>query len=275
MSYLFQSRQLHPRYCGLGLGTVGRGLGLVGPDQPWTSANAGKVIQQPTRNCPSGSKTKKSSEFAVPKAEIGGEVVPDTECFQTGKVWEARRAGNNRMVEWCCPVREYLPHRVITQPEYEQWKDRCGPKRSPQGTVYETYPEWRDAESYVGSTCDRTNIFDEGYELVCCPQRSHSGSLALTLPDMPFMHAEATPEQEAEWEARREERQTEQAAAAAAAAPPPATFIERYGFALLLVGGAVGLGVTAALFKRFSVAAKKAEESKAAIAQLQAQQGEA
>ena len=273
MSYLFQSRQLHPRYCGLGLGTIGRGMGLVGPDQPWTSTNAGKVIQQPTRDCPSGSKKTRSSEFAHPKAEIGGAVVDDPECFQTGRVWEARRAGNARHVEWCCPEREYLPHRVLTQAEFETWKDRCGPKRSPQGTVYETYPEWRDAESYVGSTCDRTNIFDEGYELVCCPKRTNPG--VLTLPEMTFMHAEATPEQEAEWEAQRQERQLEQEQAAAAAAPPPSTFIERYGFAMLLVGGAVGLGVTAALFKRFSVAAKKAEESKAAIAALQAQQGDA
>jgi hypothetical protein len=87
--------------------------------------------------------------------------------------------------------------------------------------------------------------------------------------------ATATPAQEAEWEERRQELLLEQEQAAAAAAPPPPTFIGRYGFVILMVGGAVGLGVTAALFRRFSVATKKAEESKAAVAALQARQGEA
>lgn len=248
-------------------------MGLVGPDQPWTAENAGKVIAQPTRECPAGREKKGTNEWTRPKAVINGNIVDDPDCFQTGKVIEAEKAGKARWVEWCCPVRTKLPKRAISQSEYEEYKDRCQPKIHPNGTVYETFPEWKGPQVYVSGSCGRPGIFDEGYELVCCPAPPDF-SKGVTLPEQTFVQGRPSAEQEAEWEARLEERQLEQEQAAAAAAPPPSTFIERYGFAMLLVGGAVGLGVTASLFKRFSVAAKKAEESKAAIAALQAQQGE-
>jgi len=259
MSYLFQSRQLHPRNCSLG-------MGIVGPDQPWTSATANKVIAEREQQCPSGDKLRRLSEFATPKTEVGGEVVEDQSCFKTGKVWEAKKAGNPRGVEWCCPVNEALPPRALTQSDHELWKDRCGPMRSPSGTIYETIPQWRDANKYVGSTCERTHIYDEGYELVCCPP-PHQG--AYTLPEQTFVVGTPTAEQEAAWEAERQEAQLDRERQVQEAALPAPTFVERYGFAMLMVAGTVGIGVTAALFKRFSVAAKKAEEAKAAVSSLQ------
>jgi hypothetical protein len=274
MSYLYQSRQLHPRYCGLGLGTIARGMGFVGPDQPWTVENAKKVIVQPTEKCPYGNEKQRLSEFSHPKTMVGGESVDNTACFKTGKIWEAERAGNPRRVEWCCPPQKYLPKRDLTQPEYETHKDRCVPYRHPySGKIRETYPKWHDVNMYLGSSCSRTGVLDNGYELVCCPEVDRAAMTKLL--DNNIVMATATPAQEAEWEAQRQELLLEQEQAAAAAAPPPPTFIGRYGFVILMVGGAVGLGVTAALFRRFSVATKKAEESKAAVAALQARQGEA
>lgn len=274
MSYLFQSRQLHPRYCGLGLGTIGRGMGLVGPDQPWTAANAGKPIAQATRECPAVNEKKVTNEWTRPKSVVGGNVVDDPDCFQTGKIIEAQKPGKARWVEWCCPVRTELPKRALAQQEYEEYKDRCQPKLHPNGTVYETFPAWRrPSQDYISGSCDRPGIFDEGYELVCCPAPQSFSKI--TLPETTFIsQAIPTAEQEEEWEQQRQQRQIEQEQAAAAAAPPSSTFIERYGFAILLAAGTVGLGVTAALFKRFSVTTKKAEESKAAIAELKSKQEE-
>jgi hypothetical protein len=273
MSYLFQSRQLHPRYCGLGLGTIARGMGLVGRDQPWTAENANKVIVLPTEKCPHGNKTIKISEDGHPWKWVEGERVENTACFKTGKIWEAKRAGNPRRVEWCCPPQKWLPKRALTIAEHETYKDRCVPYRHPySGKIRETYPRWRDVNSKIASSCSQTGVRDNGYKLVCCPEGDHAWTKLL---DNNIVMATANPAQKAEWEERRQELLLEQEQAAAAAAPPPPTFIGRYGFVILMVGGAVGLGVTAALFRRFSVATKKAEESKAAVAALQARQGEA
>jgi hypothetical protein len=242
----------------------GPGLGLVGPDQPWTAENAGKVIQPITGDpCKPGvHDTRRMSEFATPKTERGGEVVENVDCFQTGKVWEARKPGLPRHVEWCCPKPVRLPRRALTQAEYEDWKDRCRPYRMPDGTMKETIPEWRDAETYVGSSCARTGIFDGGYELVCCPppvpvsEMTVKGMEAGVLMPM-------TEEQQAELDVRIQqellEREQERAAAAL-----PTSFLARYWLPLVLVVGTVGVAVTAAMIKRRSVAKKKAAAVKPA-----------
>ena len=262
MSYLFQSRQLHPRHCG---------LGTVGPEQAWTSETARQIIAEATESCPSSYERKRRSEFVtIPKKEAGGEIVDDLDCVQTGKIWEAKRPGSPRTVEWCCPTTQFAPPRRLTQEEFEMWSPSCTPVQDARGLIYETIPEWRDPERVVKEPCSRTNILDEGYELVCCP--APGSNPTLTHRDVQFVQAAPTEEQQAQWEAHRQEAELAFEQARQEAALEPATIIDRYGLPLLLVGGVLGVGVTAALFRRFSVATEKAKEAKTAA--LKARKGE-
>jgi len=259
MAYVVTGRQ---RYYGPDLLS---GLGFVGPDQPWTAENAGKVIVPVSDECKTdgGYQKKRLSQAATPKTERGGQVVENPDCFRTGKIWESRKPGLPRHVEWCCPDSRRLPKRVLTQAEYEEHKDRCGPYRTPDGTVTETIPEWRDAEAYVGSTCSRTNIFDAGYELVCCPPPVPA-SLLTAKGMQAGVLMPMSEEEQAELDLRLEqelfEREQERAAAAV-----QTSFLARYWLPLALTVGTVGVAVTAALIKRRSVAKKKAATKNAGL----------
>lgn len=253
MSYLFQSRQLHPRHCSLGMGTVG-------PEQAWTRETAGKPITDATTSCPKGNRLRRLSEFTVPRAQSGGDIVEDTSCLQTGKIFEARNPGGPRMVEWCCGVTEFKPPRALTQEEFTLWSGSCQPVQDERGHVYETIPGWQDPNRYVKPPCERTNLLDDGYELICCPVPG--SQTTLTRRDVEFVQAAPTVEQEAQWEAHRQETELERAQAREAAALAPATLVDRYGLPVLLVGGVVGLGVVAALVKRLSVAKQEAKKAK-------------
>lgn len=252
MAYLFQSRQLHPRLCHPGMGTVG-------PSQAWTPATAGKTIVEPTRRCPRKRLHKKIPENITPKQEIGGEIVDDPSCFQTGQVWEARKPGAPRMVGWCCEKTEFLPDRALTQEDYVFYARNCAPVQDEAGILYETLPEWRDPNKYVEPPCVGTDIINDGYELICCPV---PGSMTtLTMADVQFVRGPASTEQVAEREALRQQQALEEEQARQAAALSPATIIDRYGFPVALAAGVVIFGASAALFSRLA-AAKKAKKPK-------------
>ena len=241
------------------------GMGFVGPDQPWLAENAGKVIVPASDECQIGKgyQKKRLAEAATPKIERGGQVVENTDCFRTGKIWEATKPGLPRHVEWCCPNPLRLPKRALTQVEYEEHKDRCGPYRTPDGTVTETIPEWRDAEAYVGSTCSRTNVFDAGYELVCCPPPVPASAMTVKGMQAPVqmpMSAEEQAALDVRLEQELFEREQERAAAAV-----QTSFLARYWLPAVLAVGTVGVAVTAALIKRRSVAKKKAAQAAAAV----------
>ena len=253
MSYLFQSRQLHPRLCRPGMGSVG-------PEQAWTQETARTVIAEATTPCSGNSVARKLSEYTKPKQQIGGEIVDDPTCVQTGKIWEARRPGAPRMVEWCCGKTEFLPHRALTQEEYSMWSTSCDTVQDEAGISYLAIPSWHDPNKYIRPPCVGTNVLDGGYELICCPA---PGTRVIPRPgDVTFVEAAPSLEQSAEREAQRQQMELERAVAREAAALAPATLLDRYGLPMLLAGGIVVVGVTAALFKRSSASKKKKKTKK-------------
>jgi len=274
MSYLFLYGQLHPRDCG---------LGLVGPDQPWTKETASKVLVAAQEPCNESTHVlSKLSEFATPMRSKDGQVVVNEDCFQTGQVFEAKTVGNPRSVQWCCRKEVTLPPRPLTASEMEQWGGQCGLQKDPISGQYQRMaatdkvPQWRQAGSYIPASCNSLSFSDAGYELHCCPT-----SLVNLLPGtvfsasaIPTIRAESSAEQiEAERVAIQEEISRREAIIQQNSAGQ-GSFLQRYGFPLLLVAGTVGIGVTAALFKRFSVSSKQAKEAKSAIAALQKNTGE-
>ena len=263
MSYIYQSRQLHPRVCSLGMGIVGA------------------VITEAKKTCPgpfdyswSTHEMRLLAEGSTPKKLEGGKAVFSNNCFETGGVFEARRAGNPRLVQWCCPKGEfYLPKRGLTRSVMEQYGGHCGLTRGASGEYEpepgQKIPTWRDQNSYISSALEPLGVKDNGYELYCSPWRVFDTitdpvtgkrvlaakiktELAPVDAAVLQQHAEATQQEIARRESIIQE-----------SAVPEGNIIERYGFPLLLIAGTIGIGVTAALFKRFSVASKQAKDAKA------------
>jgi len=254
MAYLFQSRQLHPRFCHPGMGTVG-------PSQAWTPATAGKTLVQPTRRCLRQRMHRTLPEGITPKQQIGGEIVDDPSCVQTGQIWEAKKAGAPRTVGWCCEKTEFLPPRALTQEDYVFYAVNCAPVQDEAGILYDTLPEWRDPNRDVEPPCTATGIINGGYELICCPVPGSQRTL--TMADVQFVRGPASAEQVAEHEALRQQHALEEEQARQAAALSPATIIDRYGLPVALTAGVIIFGASAALFSRIA-ATKKTRKSKLA-----------
>jgi hypothetical protein len=94
---------------------IRQGMGLVGPDQPWTAANAGKIIGAETHACPAGYTREmlRSGWYRPVRAlapEAGnrqaGTGVLYNDAFPTGRYLEAPKAGQGRKVEWCYNKKE-------------------------------------------------------------------------------------------------------------------------------------------------------------------------
>jgi hypothetical protein len=106
MSYIFLKKPIQ------------HGMGLVGPDQPWTKENAGKVIGTETRACPAGdyARTMLRSGWYRPVRSLAleagkgqeGTGVLYNDAFPTGRYLEATKAGQGRKVEWCYNKNEKL-----------------------------------------------------------------------------------------------------------------------------------------------------------------------
>jgi hypothetical protein len=86
------------------------GLGAIyGPVQPWTAETAGKWISERTRACPTATHTFRIAVARSKPARglvgnpIGSASIQREDCFETGRVREASRAGRARYGEWCCP----------------------------------------------------------------------------------------------------------------------------------------------------------------------------
>lgn len=252
MSYLFQSRQLHPRLCSPGMGSIG-------PEQAWTPETASKPLVRATRSCLRRQVLRKVSEYTTPKRQVGGEIVDDPTCSRNGAIWEASRPGAPRQIGWCCDKQKTLSPRALTQEEHVTYGMLCNPVQDESGIIYETLPEWRDPNQYVEPPCVKANAVDDGYELICCPV---PGSMTtLTMADVTFVQGAPSAEQSAEQEAMRQQRALEEEQARQAAALPLATVLDRYGFPLALTAGVVIFGGAAALFSRIA-AQKKVEKAK-------------
>jgi hypothetical protein len=84
-------------------------MGFFGPLQPWSAATAGQWISEATRLCPAGThETKTTVAQREPTRSLIGHPGSTTpvnrkDCFPTGRVKEASRAGRTRYQEWCCP----------------------------------------------------------------------------------------------------------------------------------------------------------------------------
>ena len=266
MSYIYQSRQLHPRACSLG-------MGFVGPDQPWSRENAGRAITEANKSCPAGSERFPLRESATPKKPYITE-----ECFETGRVFEASKAGNPRRVEWCCPKPVYLPKRALTRDEMDQYGGQCGLMRGASGEykpeVGSRIPEWRDPNVYTSSSNEFLGVRDKGYELYCMrwrggdiiidPITGEKKWAAHMTPNTKMAPVSLDPAVLQQHDEARQQELARRESIIQQSAVPEGTFVERYGFPLLLIAGTVGIGVTAALFKRFSVASKQAKDAKAA-----------
>jgi hypothetical protein len=92
---------------------IRQGMGLIGPDQPWTKETAGKMIGTETRACPTPSYARQiirtSWERPVrpltKEAQGGGTTTSTgifyTDSFLTGRFKEAAKVGQGRQREWC------------------------------------------------------------------------------------------------------------------------------------------------------------------------------
>ena len=287
MSYIYQSRQLHPRSCS--------SYGFSGTEK----RREEHVISGRQKQC--DPKTHYAKELATSLDRKGvstvenNEVVPGP-CFRTGKhteVWE--ETGKYSVFEWCCPnecvwiegltsprcqvnpVPKDKNTRKVTRPEMEQYGSICGLRIGPSGE-YEVQepgdkmPVWFH-KTWGFALQDRVSppirSGDGEYFLFCRPWNTlgvyldpvtgrYTTSVGIKTELAPVdtavlqQHAEATQQEIARRESIIQE-----------SAVPEGNIIERYGFPLLLIAGTIGIGVTAALFKRFSVASKQAKDAKA------------
>lgn len=261
MSYVFISPYYNVTRCPTNGEDQGMGAEFIGPDQPWTSENAGKFITPETRSCPRTSKRSHlPPTIGPPKYAHGGEMVPDTECYLTGRIREATAAGLSRREEWCCPRRTYAPKRVLTAEEADRYLSLgvCNPiTMVSTGEEYPSDPEWRDKNAYVPSTCHTTSVYDGEYRLICCKRRE-AGKVRYVMPEGGITFAAPTAAMIEEQAQEREQRIAETERMLIETAEPEYGFFQRYGVFLLLGAGALGIGVTAGLVKR--ARSKKDEE---------------
>jgi len=246
MSYVFISPNYRVTQCP----TTDRGMGFVGPDQPWSAENAFKFITEETTPCPPSKERKMGTGSNPPKRIFNHRMTPDLECVRTGRIREARKAGFARGVEYCCPKRVKPPKRVVTRQNEEDHLARCTPVQDERtGKTYDRELRWFHLEHYMPSTCEPLlGVVDNDYQLACCRKRDRVS--AIEIGDMTLRTDAPTVAQiEAHEEALRQ-RSAEIEQVLYESAEPEYGFFERYGTALWIVGGAVGLGVGAALVRR-------------------------
>lgn len=237
-----------------GLGTTE----FLGPDQPWSARTASTWITQRTRQCQSGREILIGG-LNPPRYTTDGKTVQAAQCYPTGRVKEASKAGYQRVQEWCCQVdRPTVPvTRAVTQEQAEQYVTLCEgkPITLPSGASVLTTLGWwlhKSASTPTG-TCRESGIRDGDYRLLCC--REPDTSMFVTKDGKTFVKAptvvtaagaptasqiEAQTRQQAEQMARTE------AALVAAQEPDPGIW-ERYKWVIILGGGAIGFGLIAGL----------------------------
>jgi len=241
MSYTFISPKYQVSQC-----PTDNGMGILGPDQPWTQATAGKEIAPTTNPCREGWKTIKGG--TLPPHNVFQQ--RDEDCFLTGKVIEAQKPGYRRVQMWCCPPKELLPPREYTALEDQEYGGECQPFYH-DGEEYPARPVWVDARfpTPTGWSFRETPIRSRGYKLVC---KAIRGKVEFKLdPTMIMGQARTTVQQAEEMlrekQARMEERET---IIQAAEEEFQYGFFQRYGVYMLAGAGVIGLGVVAGLIKK-------------------------
>jgi hypothetical protein len=255
MSYNFTSKWYRDRLMGMG------STAYIGPDQPWTAANASQWITQRTRQCEAGKEIVIGG--LTPPKYVGGDKVLTESCYATGRVKESAKAGYQRVQEWCCPVsRIAVPvTKQLTQAQADQYATTCtGRSLSlPSGqTVALDLGYWLYKSANVPSAmCQDSGIMDGDYRLLCCnPNKS---TLATVVKDGKVYvaggisvseSAARTADQIANATAAEAVQAAEDEVVLVASQEPQYGFFQRYGLVLALGAGAIGIGVFAGLLKR-------------------------
>lgn len=257
MSYEFSQKFYRDKLSGLGTD------GILGPDQPWTAANASQWITQRTRECPTGREILIGG-LNPPSYTVDGKKVTTAECVTTGRVKESSRAGYQRVQEWCCPVvRPNVPIvKAVTQEQAEQYATTCAGRiiSLPSGQTHLVdLGRWIHKTANIPSAlCVDSGIMDGDYKLLCCrtdviiPTVVKDGKTyyAGGLPGSSSGAVAPTAEQIAQGTAAVAAIAAEQEAVLVASQEPQYSFFQRYGLVLALGAGAVGIGVVAGLIKR-------------------------
>lgn len=237
------------------------GLGILGPDIMWREENAGKPLVERTKTCPKWGHNEyfsysKTEPPPHPQDPTGKGIVDKENCFFTGEILEAGKPGYNRVATWCCPLKDLPEHRPITEEEATRFIELgvCKPITMVRtGDQYPSDPKWAPKIGYVPSTCHKTGIEEGPHQLICCKRRD-PGPVEFVLPEGPqFVHAALSPEQEA---AQLEERRARIAAREQVLIETAEEhgFFQRYGFLIVIAGGAVAIGLIAGIVKKRSEA---------------------
>ena len=257
MSYEFSQKWYRDKLSGLGTD------GILGPDQPWTAANASQWITQRTRECPTG-KEILIGGLNPPNYTTDGKKVTTAECVATGRVKESAKAGYQRVQEWCCPViRLTVPAtKPITQEQAEQYATTCAGRAItlPSGNTFPVdLGRWIHKTANIPSAlCLDSGVVDGDYKLLCCRTdktlatvvKDGKTYVAGSFADMSRGSVTPTAEQIAQGTAAVAAIAAEREAVLVAAQEPQYGFFQRYGLVLALGAGAVGIGVVAGLIKR-------------------------
>lgn len=252
MSYAFTQKWYRTKLAGLG------STDYIGPDQPWTAANASQWITQRTRQCETGKEIVIGGP--VPPNYVGGKKIQTENCYATGRVKESAKAGFQRVQEWCCPsTAPVQATRQVTQEQAEQQPTLCDDKHLtlPSGQVVLTHLGWwlHKDSNIPTALCRDSGVRDGDYKLLCC--RDPDTSIFVVKDGKTYVKSPAPTTASGLSAEQIAQRTAEVAAAAAeseavmvAAQEPQAGFFQRYGLVLALGAGAIGIGVVAGLIKR-------------------------
>ena len=246
-----------------GLGT----LAFIGPDQPWSAATASKWITERTRQCEAGRWVAMGVNSPPRTYGVGsggnGHPLPAAECFATGRVKEAAKAGSQRVQEWCCPPFKEPSApvtKLVTQEQAAQYATLCEGQTIalPSGkSVLTILGHWLHKSTPVPSgACRESGVVDGDYKLLCCRDLSESNAEAFFVDkDGKVWAKKPVAGRVAAPTASQIEAQTSQQAAQAArteavlvaSQEPEYGLWERYKWLVILGGGAIGLGLLAGI----------------------------
>jgi len=255
MSYQFTQKWYRNKLSGLG------STAYIGPDQPWTAANASKWLTERTRDCAAGRwiamGVNAPPRVYGPGSGGNGHPIPAAECYATGRIKEAAKAGSQRVQEWCCPPfkEPAVPiTRQVTQAEAEQYATNCAGRTITLptiGTVQLDLGKWyHKSQSTPSAVCLDSGITEGDYRLLCCDPLYQSRLAKDKDGKVTFNFAAAGPvvrtaDQIAQVTAAEAVQAAEDEAVLVTAQEPEYGFFQRYGLVLALGAGAIGIGVLA------------------------------